>query len=471
MTNTSSTNTEMKSNTYQCYSSLMKDMYRVMDCSSSSSTTGVDATVSDASVQSKQQKMNTTIMSNEEDDIIISKPNIVEDDGHGGGDRKNKDENGKEEEEEDEFHDAEQPRPRLINIHDVGEPTEQGDNDSSPRSSNLPKAGSSTFRLSETMTQFTCKKVDPHPDVNQNASFLPEWKAVVTPDQDEVLVRPKGYLKSGIKNPSQQTLYDIAAFDLIMSKERMGEISTRVQLPDDNFGKEDKRLKGVYAPKSLIIVLAVPEETPKIGSPRDDGRSLNFILYFQMKDITISILQKMIQNSDKLVNNLNTKPYYTQQEQPLVPAAKLLNKWFQRTSGSDPDTEFASRFKFVPFSPNATSILPSSMYMSKYNGKPLLIKRTGATGLHVNNPAEKGVPLREFCINFHAFPYLAKQAFSYTVRHYLEAFVMRTCFVIEGRDEEELPEVVIGGASICCADPGNIVQGEAFFLTDKNKVI
>eukprot|EP00816_Leptocylindrus_hargravesii_P006887 CAMPEP_0196815156 /NCGR_PEP_ID=MMETSP1362-20130617/48109_1 /TAXON_ID=163516 /ORGANISM="Leptocylindrus danicus, Strain CCMP1856" /LENGTH=441 /DNA_ID=CAMNT_0042192017 /DNA_START=370 /DNA_END=1695 /DNA_ORIENTATION=+ len=437
-------------------------MYRMMDCSSGG--TAVIATVeNDNDTNKNTNEDNTNVLllkgasqknndaGDKKNEDTTSSPNIVEDDGDD-DDANNEEKIEDENKDDDEFHDAEQPMVNDKHECNLGEPAKNPKN-------NLPKAGSSTLRLPRTSTEFTTKD---NAHVNQNASFVPEWKPVIagaagSPDCDEVPVRTKGYLKTGIKKPSQQSLYEIAAFDLIMSENRVvGEVSTRVQLPDQ-FGEPsataDDKLKGVYAPKSLVIVLAVPEETPRIGRPRDDGRGLNFILYFQMKDITISILHK-IQNGDY-------ENDYTKEEKPLVPAVKLLDEWFRRTSGDDPDTEFASRFKFVPFSPNATTILPSSM--SKYNGKPLLIKRTGATGLHVHNPAIPNVPLREFCINFHAFPYLAKQAFSYTVRNYLEAFVMRTCFVIEGRDDDELPEVIIGGASICCSDPKAIVWDTAFF--------
>eukprot|EP00814_Leptocylindrus_danicus_P010625 CAMPEP_0116006432 /NCGR_PEP_ID=MMETSP0321-20121206/1726_1 /TAXON_ID=163516 /ORGANISM="Leptocylindrus danicus var. danicus, Strain B650" /LENGTH=411 /DNA_ID=CAMNT_0003474987 /DNA_START=433 /DNA_END=1668 /DNA_ORIENTATION=+ len=411
-----------------------------MDCSGGTVITATDDDVGDEKNNVLRNKgvASQNTKDDAEENENTTAPNIVEDDD--------------DDEDEDEFHDAEQPA--MVNNDECAEPK------NSPKN-NLPKAGSSTLRLPPTSTEFTTKDNN-NANANQNASFVPEWKPVIAtggPDADEVPVRTKGYLKTGIKKPSQQSLYEIVAFDLIMSENRIvGEVSTRVQLPDQfGSGDADDQFKGVYAPKSLVIVLAVPEETPRIGRPRDDGRGLNFILYFQMKDITISILRK-IQNGDY-------ENDYTEEEKPLVPAVKLLDEWFRRTSGDDPDTEFASRFKFVPFSPNATTILPSSM--SKYNGKPLLIKRTGATGLHVHNPAIPNVPVREFCINFHAFPYLAKQAFSYTVRNYLEAFVMRTCFVIEGRDDDELPEVIIGGASICCADPKAIVWDTAFFSRTK----
>ena len=269
-----STTTTTTTTTYHYYLNLLKEMYRMMDCSSGGAA--VIATVENDNDTNKKNNNNedsTNVLllkgaSQKNNDAGDKKkneaPNIVEDDD---ANANNEEDENKEDDEPDadEFHDAEQPM--VHDKHECNNLTEPAKN---PKN-NLPKAGSSTLRLPRTSTEFTTKD---NAHANQNASFVPEWKPVIagaagSPDCDEVPVRTKGYLKTGIKRPSQQSLYEIAAFDLIMSENRVvGEVSTRVQLPDQ-FGEPsataDDKLKGVYAPKSLVIVLAVPEETPRIG--------------------------------------------------------------------------------------------------------------------------------------------------------------------------------------------------------------
>lgn len=98
-------------------------------------------------------------------------------------------------------------------------------------------------------------------------------------------------------------------------------------------------------------------------------------------------------------------------------------------------------------------------YLTKYNKKPVLIKRNQVTGFFTDFPS---LNVMEFDISFHPFPYLFKQAMSY-FKDYFDETAATFGFVIEGRDDDELPEVVIGAMKVCYPSPKFIVSGEDFF--------
>jgi hypothetical protein len=99
-----------------------------------------------------------------------------------------------------------------------------------------------------------------------------------------------------------------------------------------------------------------------------------------------------------------------------------------------------------------------------YNGKPILIKRAGQTGflydnlssvaLEKNGKISKSTSIMEFHLNLHAFPFLCRQAIVLLKDYYFAKMLATLAFTIEGRSEEELPEVLIGdGMQVHYPDP------------------
>jgi len=89
-----------------------------------------------------------------------------------------------------------------------------------------------------------------------------------------------------------------------------------------------------------------------------------------------------------------------------------------------------------------------------YNGKPILIKRSGQTGFLYDNldrisPESmdndgNGARIMEFHVNLHAFPFLCRQAVVLLKDYYFAKMLATFAFTIEGRSDDELPEVLIG---------------------------
>lgn len=124
-------------------------------------------------------------------------------------------------------------------------------------------------------------------------------------------------------------------------------------------------------------------------------------------------------------------------------------------------------------------------YISKYNGKPgksytaaailtyqhlqlltttitqpVLIKRNQVTGFFHDYPNHNAM---EFDISLHPFPYLFKQAMAYLKDNYFDKAIATFGFVIEGRDDDELPEVVIGAMQLCYPNPEYVMSDRDFF--------
>jgi len=131
--------------------------------------------------------------------------------------------------------------------------------------------------------------------------------------------------------------------------------------------------------------------------------------------------------------------------------------WERYCKEAPDDPTFQARFKLLPSANLEELGCPS--YIAKYNGKPVLIKRNRVTGFFDDYPS---LNVMEFDISLHPFPYLFKQAMSY-LSDYFDKAVTTFGFVIEGRSDDELPEVVIGAMKACYPDPKFIVSGEEFF--------
>jgi hypothetical protein len=117
------------------------------------------------------------------------------------------------------------------------------------------------------------------------------------------------------------------------------------------------------------------------------------------------------------------------------PAVKLFAQYCER---AEKEKDFRGRFKVINSCSNIEEMgLPNAI--TAYNAKPVLIRRTG-TIFRGSNYIEKD-------IHVHKFANLARQSI-----HLLSSrcglMYMQIGFVIEGRSDDELPEVLIGCVAI-----------------------
>jgi len=128
------------------------------------------------------------------------------------------------------------------------------------------------------------------------------------------------------------------------------------------------------------------------------------------------------------------------------PAHRLAKAWFDAAPA---DPYFSSRLKGIFLChPLDGAKLPS--IMNKWNGKPVLMAANGGFGRRPGiakftrgaGYVEVGIDVGE------SFSYMGRGAV-YMMIGKLATLDCDVCFTIEGREEEHLPEVVLGASKFC----------------------
>jgi hypothetical protein len=304
----------------------------------------------------------------------------------------------------------------------------------------IPKAGSTSVKI-ENATDLA---------VDKNGNAVAGWREV---DPLTVQVRGIGYSswkKNKIESPGD--LYRCVKSDVFESPHRYPDMANRVRLPRVKFEDEDgvvDQQKTWVSPDTFVISVALPTDLSK-KSESDDGEGYTITMYYAMQQETRDILKRI--TADDYDPNSEEKS----DNRSKVNAVRLLEKWCREAPNDD---KMMSRFKVLPRVENLGEIgLPS--WISKMNGKPFLVKRPGKTGFLYSHPKRSCM---EFDLNLHPFPYLAKKAICCMKETYFKKMVATLAFCLEGRDEDELPECLLGAFQLCYPDPVHAIQGEEFF--------
>ncbi|KAL7566153.1 hypothetical protein ACA910_003920 [Epithemia clementina (nom. ined.)] len=286
--------------------------------------------------------------------------------------------------------------------------------------------------------------------VNSKNEVFAGWRC---PPGDILLVRSHGYLTTKKKVPSPGELYELVQCDIFEAPTRYPDMAARVKLPEVSFANdESKDLKTWRAPDIFVVTIALPTDPPKLTRTSGDGGGYTITMYFAMKQETRDILRRVTAEG----YDSSKEDYGDDMQQTKVNAVRLLEEWVRR---APTDQQWFSRFKCVPNAHNLREIgMPS--WISKYNGKPFLIKRPGVTGFIYEHPE---LSLFEFDISLHPFPYLARQGICFLKESFFKKVLVSFGFVIEGRAEDELPECVIGCLQLCYPDPAHAIQAKDFF--------
>ncbi|KAL3794961.1 hypothetical protein ACHAWO_003458 [Cyclotella atomus] len=291
-------------------------------------------------------------------------------------------------------------------------------------------------------------------NVTESGTKLPTWLPITSREME---VRSRGYLTTKKKISSPGELYECIAVDCFQSDNRYSEMAMRVVLPKVEFKDQDtKRWK---SPDLFVVSISIPTEAPSIGKRTDDGPGTTVVGYFKMKESTRTILRRITadgydSSADNTESGVDAQKQITNgvklwEEDPLI---------VQYCKTAPTDSNFQARFKLIPQLNIQELGCPS--YISKYNGKPVLIKRNGVTGFLNDYPE---ISAMEFGICLHPFPYLFKQAMAYIKDNYFDKAVAKFGFVIEGRSDDELPEVVLGAMQVCYPSPKYVMSDKDFF--------
>lgn len=310
-----------------------------------------------------------------------------------------------------------------------------------PLRSLRPRAGSSTLQILQQLDEDddNCSldrfQAVPEEESHSVSSNKVRWRSI---PGERLAVRSLDYQHSRAKTPSEGELYECCKVDFVESSQRLSNMSSRVELPPLN----DESVPWA-APELFVVTLSLPRDH---NGDKESGPSYTICMYFSMKPETRRVLEQLHDPAAPTIDH------------PHVPAIRLFDEWCRR---SPDDPRFQGRFKLIPKIQNMDDLgLPS--WISRWNGKPILIKRSGKTGFLYQHGR-----CLEFEISFHPFPWAAKQAFEYLLDHVMHRLLMTFGFVIEGREASELPETLIGLCQLCFPQPENVIPAHEFFASDR----
>jgi len=238
--------------------------------------------------------------------------------------------------------------------------------------------------------------------------------------------------------------------DVFESQKRYPDMASRVRLPKVKFDDEDvHQHKTWVAPDMFVITVALPTD-PKNKDEKHDGPGYTVTMYYAMQQETRDILRRITSGS------FDPETEDIPDNKSKVNAVRLLEKWCREAPTDD---NMMTRFKVIPRAENLEEIgLPA--WISKFNGKPFLVKRPGTTGFLYSHPKRSCM---EFDVSLHPFPFLAKKAICFMKDSCFKNTIATFAFCLEGRDEDELPECLLGAFQLCYPDPVHAIQGEDLF--------
>jgi len=301
-----------------------------------------------------------------------------------------------------------------------------------------PLAGTSAMRI---------PSVD-EPAVNDIGHVFAGWMPGKAAD---VQVRSHGYKSTRAKVPSPGELYECTNMDIFEGLKKYQDMASRVTLSKVSF-PDDPATKTWNAPDRFIVSVSMPTDPPKLYAAPEDGGGYTICMYYTMTQETRDILKRITADGYDPKN----EPTPDDVQKSKVNAVRLFEEWCRL---APTDNAWMARMKVVPMGQNFDEIgLPG--WISKYNGKPFLIKRPGQTGFLYRHPEQSCM---EFDISLYPFPYIAKQGICFIKDSYLKKVVVTFGFVIEGRSDDELPECLIGLTTLCYPDPDHMLKADDFF--------
>ncbi len=242
------------------------------------------------------------------------------------------------------------------------------------------------------------------------------------------------YKKTGAKAPSGPSLYELVGLDVIQSPKRIDDIASKIDLPADWTCVPSNH---PLVPPVLVINAQLPSSfDSSFFTEITDGDGWSLVHYFRIRPEVAEELKDV---------------------ETASPAVRLLARYYEHAPAQQKDSysDWFGRFKLILRCENIDEFgLPS--FITSYNGKPVLIRNTGElnivnTNTTVNTEEGKGQGggkhYADMTINVHRFASLPKKGLS-TLMAYFDKMDISTAFCVEGRVDDEMPEVLLGCARI-----------------------
>ncbi len=279
------------------------------------------------------------------------------------------------------------------------------------------RAGSS-FRHVDTITSGDNKDKQSREEGSvKSDAYNNTWKPI--PASEFSLRVGPNYNKTGTKAPSGPSLYELVGIDCIQSSLRIDDIGSKVQFPED---WKNAVSNHPHVPPVFIVNAQIPSnfDTSLFSFTEvTDGEGWSLVHYFRIRP---EVARELL--------NVETAS----------PAVKLLAGYCKNAPSEQNNSRstWFGRFKLIIKCENIDEFgLPS--FITSYNGKPVLIRNTGNVMTRDN--------YAEMDINVHRFSSLPKKGLS-TMMGRFDKMDISTAFCIESREDDEMPEVILGCARL-----------------------
>ncbi len=215
------------------------------------------------------------------------------------------------------------------------------------------------------------------------------------------------YNKNKAKAPSGPSLYELVAVDTFALDSKMPHIREAITLPTPTVGAGSTN--GV--PHLMIINMMAPWYEPSMFGGDLDGKGHSMVFYGQMTEST----KRQLENKE-----------------PITPAVELLRRFCNDETEKD-------RLKMIPSLVNAEEVesLPSMVkkMVASYNAKPILMSKP----IHIYSKSDT---VYEMDVDVHNWAYLATKAYA-NMHDCLKDLIVEVGYVLQGNDDEELPETIL----------------------------
>lgn len=242
------------------------------------------------------------------------------------------------------------------------------------------------------------------------------------------------YARNKQKQHSGMSLFDTICVKSFSSKKRTKFFASKIPLPKEVFlnrqrNRTDLQAKSIL-PDFLIINFQIPYETPSLVGAETDVQGGEIILYMTPSTFLCNELMK------ECIDKQHA-------------SVRLFQKWCNQSKN---DLKMRSRFKFIVVIDDIESI-KGIQFLRSYNGKPALIAR----GSSVRHGEMNGLRYMEFCTNIHEWRYVSKRGLL-AVLPRLQDMKVNIGFTIEGRQEDEMPEQILGAVKLNMFDHKSIFR-------------
>jgi len=227
------------------------------------------------------------------------------------------------------------------------------------------------------------------------------------------------YELNKLKDDSESSMLDVYGFDMFKSSKKVKNIMEHLEFPTD---LPEVNMDGkFYCPKLLVINIMAPlydGGTGMWGKALEDGESLQAVFYFAIN-----------------------QEVYDAMKEDSYEAATLLKEFFSMDPEDDSDEQYKlrGRMKGIPILANPDDVnlgFTIRPVVNNFNGKPFL------TGPKYHSFVKTDDYL-ECDVDIHRYQALARKVV-WSLKDEIETMVTDFGFVVEGREDDELPERMLG---------------------------